>query len=64
MCVLLVPVALGVLVEGGEHDGEDLSGVVADQTHDVLVIPVIQSSLCHLNTQQSPSTPPWDSDSG
>lgn len=27
---VLVPVALGVLVEGGEHDGEDLGGVVTD----------------------------------
>ena len=50
MCVLLVPVALGVLVEGRKHDGEDLGSVVTDQTHDVLVVPVIQSSLCHLHT--------------
>ena len=56
MCVLcysvcvLVPVALGVLVERGEHDGEDLGRVVADQTHDVLVVPVVQSPLSHLHT--------------
>ena len=46
--VILVPVALGVLVESREHDGEDLGGVVTDQTHDVLVVPVVQRPLCHL----------------
>lgn len=45
---ILVPVALGVLVESRKHDGEDLSGIVADQAHDVLVVPVIQRSFSNL----------------
>ena len=40
---------LGVAVERWEHDGQDLGGVVTDQAHDVLIVPVMQSSLCHLN---------------
>lgn len=44
----LVPVGLGVAVERWEHDGQDLGGVVADQAHDVLIVPVVQSSFCHL----------------
>ena len=35
-------------VEAGEHDGQDDAGVLLDQTHDVLVVPVVQSSLGHL----------------
>lgn len=46
----LVPVGLGVAVEGWEHDGQDLSSVVTDQAHDVLIVPVVQSSLCHLKS--------------
>lgn len=45
---VLVPVTLGVLVESGEHDGQDLSSVVTDQAHDVLVVPVIQCSFSNL----------------
>ncbi len=39
---------LGVFEERGEDDGEEVLGVVADETHDVVVAPVVQSSLCHL----------------
>lgn len=39
---------LGVAVQGRKHDGQDLCCIVADQAHDVLVVPVIQRSLCHL----------------
>ncbi len=46
----LVPVGLGVAVQRWEHDGQDLGGVVTDQAHDVLIVPVIQSSFCHLTT--------------
>ncbi len=35
-------------VEAGEHDGQDDAGVLLDQTHDVLVVPVVESSLCNL----------------
>ncbi len=45
---VLVPVALGVLVESGKHDGEDLGGIVTDQAHDVLIVPVIQCSFSNL----------------
>lgn len=45
---LLVPVGLGVAVQGWEHDGQNLGCVVTDQTHDVLIIPVVQRSLRHL----------------
>lgn len=45
---LLVPVALRVPVERGEHDGEDPGSVVTYQAHDVLVVPVIESALRHL----------------
>lgn len=38
---LLVPMGLGVAVQGREHDGQDLGGIVADEAHDVLIIPVI-----------------------
>ncbi len=46
--VLLVPVGLGVAVQSREHNRQNLCCVVADQAHDVLVVPVVQSSLCHL----------------
>lgn len=45
---LLVPVALGVPVECREHDGEDSGSIVTYQAHDVLIVPVIESTLCHL----------------
>lgn len=48
----LVPVGLGITVQRREHDGQDLGGVVADQAHDVLIVPVVQSSLCHLTAQE------------
>ena len=47
----LVPVGLGVAVQRGEHDGKDPGRVVADQAHDVLVVPVVQRSLRHLQEQ-------------
>ena len=43
-----VPVLFGDPVEAGEHDGQDDAGVLLDQTHDVLVVPVVQSSFCNL----------------
>ena len=46
--LLLVPVGFRVAVQSREHNGQNLCCVVADQTHDVLVVPVVQSSLCHL----------------
>lgn len=48
----LVPVGLGITVQRWKHDGQDLGGVVADQAHDVLIVPVVQSSLCHLTAQE------------
>ena len=42
---------LGVAVKCWEHDGQDFGSVVTDQTHDVLIVPVIQSPLRHLPTQ-------------
>lgn len=45
---VLVPVTLGVLVESGEHDRQDLGSVVTDQAHDVLIVPVIQCSFSDL----------------
>lgn len=45
---LLVPVALGVPVERRKHDGEHTGSVVTDEAHDVLVVPVVEGSLCHL----------------
>jgi hypothetical protein len=41
---------LGVLVERREHDGQYDFGVVTDEGHDVLVVPVIQRSLRDLLT--------------
>lgn len=43
-----VPVLFGDPVEAGEHDGQDDAGVLLDQTHDVLVVPVVQGPLRHL----------------
>ena len=45
-----VPVFFGDPVEAGEHDGQDDAGVLLDQTHDVLVVPVVESPLSHLHT--------------
>lgn len=38
----------GVPVKRGEHDGQNPGCIVADQTHYVLVVPVVQGSFCHL----------------
>ncbi|TNN59376.1 hypothetical protein EYF80_030391 [Liparis tanakae] len=48
-----VPVLFGDPVEAGEHDGQDDAGVLLDQTHDVLVVPVVQRSLRHLERAQT-----------
>lgn len=50
---LLVPVALRVPVERGEHDGEDPGSVVTYQAHDVLVVPVIERPLGHLRERRA-----------
>ena len=42
----------GVAEERREDDGEESLTVVADQTHDIVVAPVIQSSLRNLWTQE------------
>ena len=39
---------LGVLVEHRVHDGHDDTGVLRHQGHDVLVVPVVESSFRHL----------------
>lgn len=46
--VLLVPMALGIPVECREHDGEDSGSIITDEAHDVLIVPVIEGTLCHL----------------
>lgn len=43
---------LWVLVQRLEHDGQDLIGIVVDQVHNILVIPVIQGSLSNLPKMQ------------
>lgn len=48
-----VPVLFGDPVEAGKHDGQDDAGVLLDQAHDVLVVPVVQSSLCNLGNKQT-----------
>ena len=45
--VLLVPVFFA-FVQGWEHEGHNAGHIVTDQTQDVLVIPKIQRSFCHL----------------
>ena len=40
---------LAVLVERREHDWQDDGGVVADEGHDVLVVPVVQRTLSNLH---------------
>lgn len=49
---LLIPVGLGIAVQGWEHDGQDLGRIVTDEAHNVLIIPVIQRSLCHLEDRK------------
>lgn len=41
----LVPVGLRVVVERGEHDGQDDRRVLGDQRHDVVVVPVVKSTF-------------------
>lgn len=45
---LRVPVLFGDPIETSKHDGQDDTGVLLYQTHDVLIVPVIQGSLSHL----------------
>ena len=45
---LLVPVAFGVPIECRNHDGEDAGSIVADEAHDVLIVPVVEGALRHL----------------
>ena len=40
-----------VLVQRGEDDRHDNSGVVANQRHDIFVIPIVQSALGHLQSE-------------
>lgn len=44
----LVPMGLGVAIEGGKYHGQQLCRVVAHQAHDVLIVPVVQRTLGHL----------------
>ena len=39
---------LAVLVQCREHDRQDDGGVVADEGHDVLIVPVVQCPLSNL----------------
>lgn len=48
----LVPVIVGVLVEGWQDDVEKGLAVVAHQAHDVVVAPVVEGPLCHLEPTQ------------
>ena len=45
---LLVPVVLG-LIQGWKHERQGATNIVADQTEDVLIIPVVQGPLSHLS---------------
>ena len=47
----LVPVILGVSIQRGKHDGKNCYSIVAHQTHDILVVPVVKSSFRNLHTQ-------------
>ncbi len=44
---------LGILVQGGEHDGQNGGGVVAYQRHDVLIVPVVEGSFGHLKMRRA-----------
>ena len=44
----LVPVCLGVFVECREDDGEESLTVVSNQTHNIVITPVVQRALCNL----------------
>ena len=43
---------LAVLVERREHDWQDDGGVVADEGHDVLVVPVVERPLGNLQMKE------------
>jgi len=43
-----IPMALGIFVEGREHDGEDGLNVVTDKVAKVLVVPEVESALSNL----------------
>ena len=45
----LVPMRLAVLIQRGKHDRQDDRGIVADQGHNVLIVPVVQGTFCDLN---------------
>lgn len=45
---LLVPMAFGVLIKSRKHDGKNFGSVVTYQTHDILVVPIIQCSFRNL----------------
>jgi len=44
----LVPVFLGDPIKCRKHDCQDNSRVLFNQTHNVLIVPVVQSTLSHL----------------
>ena len=46
-----IPVALGVLIEGSKHDGENDVNVVADKVAEILVVPEVQGSLGDLEVR-------------
>jgi hypothetical protein len=48
---LLVPVFF-LQCERGEKEGEDGSDVLTDQAHYVLIVEVVESTLCHLRDEQ------------
>lgn len=45
--VLLIPVLFGA-IEGWEHYRQDNTNVITDKTQDVLIVPIVQRSLCYL----------------
>jgi len=54
----LVPVGLGVLVECRDDDGKELLAVVPNQTHYVVIAPVVECTLCNLDQEG------WEADDG
>lgn len=40
--------SLRIFVQRWEHDRQYHGRVITDKTHDVLVVPIIQRSFCHL----------------
>lgn len=61
--LLLVPVLLS-LIQGWEHDGQNGANIVTDQTKDVLIIPVVQGSLSHLQSAQTQLVQAPESENG